>query len=209
MFAFLLPKSAPFLAMLLEQNAYLRKTSSLMVRMLEKSCELVDAQKQITVMEEEADTLHSKIIRNLSRTFITPIDREDILRINQAQEECMDNMHSLTTRFSIFEFPRVRFPVIQISRTISSMVELTTMMLEGLIKRRDCHKTRAFRSMRDDCDMVLAAGLGELMDIQQDISPGQLIEILKWNQIYERVGLVMEHVITVAETIEEAVLKNV
>ncbi len=145
MFAALLPKSAPFFAMLDEQNSLLRRMAGLLVEMLEDTSRMDDVHKEIAFLEEEADLLHSRIVRALSQTFITPIDREDILRINQEQEEAMDCLQSLSTRLHIFEFTRVRFPALQLARTLCAMLDLTRQMLEGLAHRRDCHKTRAFR----------------------------------------------------------------
>ena len=137
MFPALLPKSAPFFAMLNEQNDLLRRMSALLVNMLEDVSNMDHVHKEIAFLEEEADLLHSKIIRALSQTFITPIDREDILRINQEQEECMDCLHSLSTRLHIFEFASIRFPALQMARTISAMLDLTYEMLAGLANRRD------------------------------------------------------------------------
>ena len=132
MFASLLPKSAPFFEMLLEQNSHLRHMSRLLLAMLEDLSKMDEAHKEIALIEEEADKLHVRIIRDLSQTFITPIDREDILRINQEQEEALDGLHTLSTRLHIFEFPTMRFPAVQLVRTICSMLELTGEMLDGL-----------------------------------------------------------------------------
>ena len=88
MFAALLPKSAPFFAMLQEQNGLLRRMAGCWSRYVcEDPSKMDDVHKEIAFLEEEADLLHTRIIRALSQTFITPIDREDILRINQEQEE--------------------------------------------------------------------------------------------------------------------------
>ena len=135
MFASLLPKSAPFFEMLLEQNSHLRHMSRLLLAMLEDLSKMDEAHKEIALIEEEADKLHVRIIRDLSQTFITPIDREDILRINQEQEEALDGLHTLSTRLHIFEFPTMRFPAVQLVRTICSMLELTGEMLDGLTRR--------------------------------------------------------------------------
>ena len=159
MFPALLPKSAPFFSMLEEQNDLLRRMAALLVNMLEDVSNMDHVHKEIAFLEEEADLLHSKIIRALSQTFITPIDREDILRINQEQEECMDCLHSLSTRLHIFEFASIRFPALQMARTISAMLDLTYEMLAGLANRRDCHKTRVFRGLRSECDMLMMSGV--------------------------------------------------
>ena len=204
MFASLLPKSAPFFEMLLEQNSHLRHMSRLLLGMLEDLSRMDEAHKEIALIEEEADKLHVRIIRDLSQTFITPIDREDILRINQEQEEALDGLHTLSTRLHIFEFPTM-----QLVRTICSMLDLTGEMLDGLTRREDCHKTRAFRYLRGECDMLLAVGLAELMDDQQEITPARLMNIMKWSQAYDRISMLLENVNNLAETIEEAVLKNV
>ena len=209
MFPALLPKSAPFFAMLEEQNGLLRRMAGMLVEMLEDVSRMDAIHKEIAFQEESADVLHGKIIRALSQNFITPIDREDILRINQEQEECMDCLHSLSTRLHIFEFTRIRFPALQMVRTIGSMIDLTRLMLEGLANRRDCHKTRAFRNLRGECDMLLAVGLAELMDEHQELSPSTIMQVLKWSQAYERMGILLEQVNALAETLEEAVLKNV
>ena len=80
MFPALLPKSAPFFSMLVEQNDLLRRMAALLVNMLEDVSNMDNVHKEIAFLEEEADLLHSKIIRALSQTFITPIDREDSIR---------------------------------------------------------------------------------------------------------------------------------
>jgi uncharacterized protein Yka (UPF0111/DUF47 family) len=209
MFAALLPKSAPFFEMLLMQNSLLRQAAELLLGMLETPSRQEESHKKISLLEEEADQLYARIIRALSQTFITPIDREDILRINQEQEEAIDCLQSLSTHLFIFEFPRMRFPALQMSRTVIGLLELTKFMLEGLSRRQDCHKTRAFKTLRGECDMLLATGLAELMDEKQEFTPLLVIQALKWSQIYDRLGILAKQSTALAETIEEAVLKNV
>ena len=183
MFASLLPKSAPFFEMLMEQNTLLRHMVHHLVGMMENLDAVDDAHKQISLLEEQGDVLHVKIIRDLSQTFITPIDREDILRINQMQEETMDCIHTLTTRLHIFEFSKMRFPMVQMARTISAMLDLTQLMLD--------------------------VGLAELMDPQGEVTPAAIMDMLKWSQAYDRISMLLENVNSLAETLEEAVLKNV
>jgi len=170
MFPFLLPKAPPFFPMLAEQNARLRKIGEWIVRMLEDESAMDLAHKEIALLEAQGDRLHVTILRELSRAFLTPIDREDILRINQEQENCMDGFQRLDTRLHIFEFPRIRFPMLQLARMANDMLALTTTMLNGLSQRKDCHKTHAFRDLRDETDMVMATGLAELMDNDRELT---------------------------------------
>ena len=209
MLSALMPKSAPFFEMLLQQNELLRRMVSLLVETLENVHLEDDAHRDSSTLEEEGDILYGQIIRALADTFITPIDREDLLRICQQQEEAMDNLRGLSIRLHIFEFHRVRFPALRMARTLSAMLELSRLMLEGLSRKQDCHKTRAFRTLKDECDMILAVGLAELMDEQQELTPVAIVQMLKWSQTYERMSIILDDIIKLAETIEEAVVKNV
>ncbi len=209
MFSFLLPKSQPFFPLLKEQNLLLREIGLHVVGMLENPQIKDQAHKEIALLEAQGDKLHAKILRMLSRAFITPIDREDILRINQEQEDCMDCLQRLDTRLHIFEFPRIRFPMLQLARLAKDMLDLTQIMLDGLSQRRDCHKTHAFRDLRDETDMVMATGLAEVMDDHANLTSQDVLSALKWSQCYERMDIALEHINTLAETLDEAVLKHV
>lgn len=163
--------------------------------------------KVVALLESESDDIHARITRELSQTFITPIDREDILHINQAQEDCIDFIQNLTTRMHIANFERIRFPSLKLMETMRQMIELTQFMLEGLTKKQDVHKTRAFRTLRADCEMLLSVGLAELYD-RAEFQEESVLEVIKWVQTYERLELAVEEVVKLFEAIEEAVLKN-
>lgn len=208
MFPSLLPKSAPFFELLLEQNTKLRGVSAQLVCLLEDPSVMDTAHKTVAELEEQADTLHQQITRDLSQTFITPIDREDILRINQSQEEAIDFIRNLTTRLHIYDFTRVRFPALQLAKTQHAMVLLTQTMLQGLSVKKDSHNTRQFRELRSECEMLLSVGIAELQDVTE-LTPQSIIDMIKWTQAYDRMELAVDQVVKLAETIEEAVLKNV
>lgn len=207
MFNALLPKGAPFFELLLQQNEILCQVAITLAELLDDHTGIDKANQKIATLEEEADRLQLSISWHLSRTFITPIDREDIWHINQEQEDAIDFYHNLSNRIYIFEFKRIRFPMQRLGQTLRDMVLLTRSMLKGLSERRDSHDTKAFRALRSDCDMLLNMGLGELYD-QKDPAM-DMLDILKWSRAYDRMELTVEQVVKMAEIIEEAVLKNV
>lgn len=179
-----------------------------LVEILENHTVIDKPHREISALEDDADTLHLAITKHISQTFITPIDREDILHINKVQEEAIDLMHNMANRLYIFEFSRIRFPMLQLARTLEEMVLLTRSMLEGLSQKRDSHNTKFFRTLRGECEMLLSMGLGELHDLEEP-TYNDILSILKWNQAYDRMELAVNQVVELAETIEEAVLKNV
>ncbi len=209
MFSSLMPKTVPFFDMLEEQNSILRNEAATFLKLLEDYSQRNAAHKEIVLLEEKGDAQHALIVRELSLAFITPIDREDILRINQAQEICTDTLQRLATRVEILAFPRIRFPMLRAVRTVIAMLDLTQTMLIGLKTRTDSHTTHSFHDLRDEAAMVLESGMGELLDANQALDNATLLQMLKWSQIYERMELLVEQVNELAEAIEEAVMKNV
>lgn len=194
--------------MLAEQNRLLRQVAHEISLLFDGKSAPEECGGAVARLEAEADQKHRNIVRSLSQTFITPIDREDILRIDQGQEECIDRLQGLVTRVIVSGFSRIRFPAAKIVRNIDGMLDMTGSMLEGLAKRSDSHKTRAFRSLKEECDSVLSVGLAELMDLQEE-HPATLIEAIKWSRIYDKLESVLDKVNDLFEALEEAVLKNV
>ena len=195
--------------MLLDQNAMLCKIAEQLRVMLDGDPRSYEVNKSIAEIEADADKLHRQISRTLYQSFITPIDREDILRINQDQEECIDGLQMMSTRIAVYEMSHFRFPAKKVAANIEEMAKLTTVMLQGLTKRHDVHKTRSFRMLREECDTIVAVGVAECMDLPEDVKPLELTDALKWVQIYDRLESVLAKLTDLAEDIEEAVLKNV
>ena len=194
--------------LLLEQNESLCKVAGSLVNLLEDHTEIDKLHREISLLEEEADRIYVSIGRHLSQTFITPMDREDLLHINKAQEDAIDLMRDTANRLHIFEFKRIRFPLFQLARSLVEMAALTNSMLRGLSRKKDSHDTKAFRVLRDECEMLLGMGVAELNDLQNP-TVQDLLGVHKWSQIYDRMELAVARVVELAETIEEAVLKYV
>ena len=186
-----LPKTIPFFEMLEEQSKLLCSVSHEVSLLFSGKSEPEACGGAVARLEAEADQKHRNIVRALSQTFITPIDR----------------LQGLVTRVIVSGFDRIRFPAAKIVQNIDAMLELTGLMLDGLSKRKDCHKTRVFRSLKEECDSVLAVGLAELMDPQGD-HPAELIDVIKWSRIYDKLETVLDQVNSLSEALEEAVLKN-
>lgn len=208
MFEALLPKGAPFFELLLDQNKILCEAADTLVDFFEKHPNNQAELSKITELEAKADVIHVAVTKHLSQTFITPIDREDILHVNKAQEEAVDLLRNAAKRIGLLELDEVRLPMLEVVRVLRSMVLLTRSMLEGLSKKIDSHNTSAFLALRDECEMLLSKGLGELYDVAE-FTPKTLVGIIKWIRAYDRMELVINQVVILVECIEEAVLKNV
>jgi len=208
MFKAFLPKSVPFFDLLLQQNQLLCAVSVELVNIFEGKPGGEKLRKAISAQEADADRIHLTIIRHLSETFITPIDREDILRINKAQEEVIDLYNNLSSRFHLLELTRIPPPMLQLAHTLKQMAPLIRSMLEGLSQKRDYHNTRQFLSLRDECEMQLRMGIKTLYDVEK-LDMETLFAIVKWTRAYDRMEQIVDQIVILFEAIEEAALKHV
>jgi len=159
---------------------------------------------QIKKLENEADELTHEVIRRLDRTFITPIDREDIHLLSSDLDDVMDRIDGTARRAQIFRVGRSPEGIDQLCELI---VRASDEILLAVTKLRDrddvmSHCIRAKR-LEEEGDAVYHDMLGRLFDTESDP-----IRILKWKEIYDNLEHTLDESDDVANDIESIVLKH-
>ena len=202
------PKNIHFFELLINQNDILKEASLQLCNIMDDvSC--VDAAcKAVTLVEADGDDLCREIARLLSQTFITPIDREDIYRLNLTQEDSINYIKAIASRMRLYGFDYIRFPARKMAKNISEMVELTGTMICCLQSKKDVSgQIRAIKNLKTECEMLFSTGLAELQD--HDLpDTREVMNIMRWSQVYDRFEMAIERIDDLADAIEEVVLKN-
>ena len=204
----LFPKSIRFFDMLIRQNNILKEVSADLDLIFEDSSKADEAYKRITVKEEEGDELCREIARQLSQTFITPIDREDIYRINLTQEDSINFLKNIAGRARVSGFHRILFPAKKMLANVNIMIIHTGEMIEALKAQKEVGQiVHHIKNLKGECDMLLSTGLSEIQDGEVKELKA-VVDIIKWVQVYDRIEQVVERVDDLSDAIEEVVLKN-
>lgn len=207
MFARLLPRSAPYFDYFARQNSILQKMTTLLSDELSSGKQMENNVRELTRLEAEADELQHIIIHELSQTFITPIDREDIYAISTAQERAIDSLYSLGTRFYLFSFVHVRFPAKKCVDDMYHMAHAVGEMLDCLKEKRPpSEPVSRIHSLKENCEMLLGVGLGELQDTEVT-GFEQVKQLMVWTQLYDRIERTLLLFSELTDTLEQAVLK--
>ena len=204
----LFPKSIKFFELLIRQNTLLQDVAGEVLHIFEDFGTVDEACKRINLKEVEGDELCRDISHQLSQTFITPIDREDIYRLNLAQEDSINFFKSIATRTRFSGISHIRFPAKRMMRNVNTMTGYTGEMLRALQAKQEVGGLiREIGSLKGECEMLLSTGLSELQDVE--ISElKSVVDIIKWIQVYDRIEQVIERIDDLADAIEEVVLKN-
>lgn len=204
----LFPKTVRFFDLLGRQNAMLVEAADLLTGVLEEFGHVDDNCKRVNLIEADADDLRHEISRQLSLTFITPIDREDIYRLNLAQEDSINLIKGIATRVRLYGFTYIRFPARKMARNMRAMAAITGEMIGCLANRADvAAQVRQLKTIKGECEMLLGTGLAELHDTE-NIDMHAVVDIMKWTQVYDRIELAVERLDDLSDAIEEVVLKN-
>ncbi|MEW6366957.1 MAG: DUF47 family protein [Acidobacteriota bacterium] len=203
----LFPRVVRFYDMLQAQSRFLTEAA----RALECICEDPAGRnalcKRIGQLAQEGDALEREISTKLAQTFITPLDREDIHDLNLAQEDLLNLIHAVSTRLGIYPFSTMRPGVRTLAGELRRMVDEIAAMVGNLGKKKlDTHSTAA-REIKSDASALILVALGELYE-QPVGSAGEVMEIMLWAQIYDRMEQAVRQAQALASLLERIGVKN-
>ena len=133
----LFPKSVRFFELLIRQNKLLQDVAEEVLHIFEDFGAVDEACKRINLLEAEGDELYRNISHQLSQTFITPIDREDIYQLNLAQEDSINFFKSIATRIRFSGISHIRFPAKRMMHNVNKMTGFTGEMLKALQAKQE------------------------------------------------------------------------
>ena len=158
-------------------------------------------------LEHEGDTITHEIMQSLHRTFVTPIDREDIALLANSLDDVMDFIEAAARTAFLY---RVTQPTDRVRELASIILRVTYKLNEvmPLLRRRDQFKQILkqcveINSLENEADDVHHAALAELFDNTRDVR-----EIIKWREIYEHMESATDRGEDVANVLEAVVLKH-
>ncbi len=204
----LFPKSPKFFELFREQNRIIVHAATVLHQIAEEFADCEDQCQVINRLEAEGDVLNRTIARELSTTFITPIDREDIHVINSSQETILNHIQAVSNRIGVYGLGSMRFPAKKMIANIKEMVTAIGVILGMLGNEQEVTQTVAqIKQLKKECEMLLLSGLGELYDNPAP-APEDVLLIIKWTHVYDRIDKAFNRTWQLAKAIEGIGLKN-
>lgn len=199
----LIPKNEEFYGDFLALADALVTGSRLLEQMLEPARPAWDMADDIKAVEHTCDGIAHEIIQRLNRTFVTPIDREDIHALARSLDDVMDAIDAAASRVRLYRLDCVRFGARELARIISASTREVKFALEAL-QRRNGVTARAveINRLENEADRAHEQALSRLFD--EEINP---ISIMKWKEALDFLEDATDRCEDVANVIEGVVLK--
>jgi len=193
-----------FIQLLIQQADY---TVQGMEALLEYLDEPSKAQASVvTQLEKDADEVRRILIDELNRTFVTPIDREDIFALSRAIDDIIDYGYTTVGEMVILEVE----PNSYLRRMASLLCDAAREILLGVQRLEkhpgvaEDHAVRA-KALENRTETVYREAIAELFHRPQDI--GHVVEMLKLREIYRHLSNAADRGDEAANVLSDIVVK--
>lgn len=187
-------KQNPFFKLLVEQSA---KTLQGM-RALESFMKHPDIllAKEVGRLEKEADEIRLTLIQKLNRSFVTPIDREDIFALSRTVDDILDYGYTTINEMLTFDVKPNDYLISMIItlREASNEIHLALMQLGKSPRIVLRHASRA-KKLENEVELIYQEALAKLFEKADNIE--EILYILKLREIYR-------HLSNAADRVDEA-----
>ncbi|HEX6032532.1 MAG TPA: DUF47 family protein [Tepidiformaceae bacterium] len=164
--------------------------------------------RRIKDIEHEADSITHDCVEALHRTFITPIDRDQIHLLISKMDDIMDYVETVSDQCVLYNIDHMT-PAAQ---ELAAVLLESTGHIEGAVKGlRDMKHAETISEhcievnrLENKGDELLRKAVARLFDQEKDP-----VAIIKWKEIYENLEIATDRCEDVANIIEGIVLENV
>ncbi len=165
----------------------------------------VEQHAKIKRLENEADVLTRDIFSELNKTFITPLDREDMQRIASKIDDVIDFMDGISARTHSYKITTTPPYALEMARELfnaTKEVQYIVSKLNNIKNAQDmilhCRTTSTIEHTVDDLYR---------QSIEKLFESNDAIHIIKLKDIYETMETASDRCVDVADVIEDIVLK--
>jgi predicted phosphate transport protein (TIGR00153 family) len=158
---------------------------------------------EIKEVEHKCDFMTHEIIQRLNKTFVTPIDREDIHSLATRIDDVMDAIDMAAGLVPLYRIDRTRFGALELTKLIIEQVGVLRLALVALEKRTGVlDRSVEIKRLENEADKIYKDALGRLFDEERDP-----IMIIKWKEILSLLEQATDRCEDVGNLLENVIVK--
>jgi len=207
MFARLMPHEGRFFSYFTEHAALILQGAVELKALMDNVGESESRARNIKAIETKADTVTHDTIQLLHKTFITPIDRDEIHRLITRMDDILDLMEDVSHAvflYDIRKIPDEAKRLAEIGIACAEKVKAAVDLLNNMANAEKIMKICAeIDRLETDADQVLRAAMAKLFRHEPDTR-----ELIKLKEVYEHLETVTDKCEDVANIIEGIVIEN-
>ena len=200
----LLPREEKFYTDFLALADELKRGARLLEEMLAPERPVWGKADEIKEVEHKCDVLTHEIIQRLNRTFVTPLDREDIHALARSLDDVMDAIDASAALVRLYRLESVRVGARELARTITMSAEQVHLALEAMEKHNSLttHAVEINR-LENEADRIHQQAVSRLFDDERDP-----IVVMKWKEALDFLEDATDRCEDVANVLEGVMVKH-
>jgi hypothetical protein len=200
----LLPREEKFYTDFQALGDELKRGARLLEDMLTPERPTWDKADEIKEVEHKCDFLTHEIIQRLNRTFVTPLDREDIFALARSLDDVMDAIDAAATIIRLYRLETVRFGARELAHIITACTDQVRLAL-GALEMNKGLATHAIEINRleNEADRTHQQSVSQLFDDERDP-----IVVIKWKETLDFLESATDRCEDVANVLEGVMVKN-
>ena len=158
-------------------------------------------------LEHEADVITHRTYEKMHKSFLTPLDREDIYALVNKMDSILDMIEASAARMSLYKVKKPTKVIIDQAKILNEAISKVKLIVYAM---RDMKNAKmiidacvAINTLENEGDIVLRTAMVDLFENEKDA-----IELIKWKEIFERIEEALDVCEDVSNIIEGIVLKH-
>ncbi|MGZ6193403.1 MAG: DUF47 domain-containing protein [Syntrophales bacterium] len=158
-------------------------------------------------LEHEADVITHRTYEKMHKSFLTPLDREDIYALVNKMDSILDMIEASAARMSLYKVKKPTKVIIDQAKILNEAISKVKLIVYAM---RDMKNSKMIidacveiNTLENEGDIVLRTAMVDLFEHEKDA-----IELIKWKEIFERIEEALDVCEDVSNIIEGIVLKH-
>ena len=203
-----IPKNVEFYDLFEQETANLVIAAEKIVDFFDNYEDVEVKAKELKELEHKGDVITHEIIARLHRTFVTPIDREDITLLAHSLDDVMDFIEAAGRTACLYRIAQPTERARELARIVAKIAYKLSEVMPHLRRRdqfpwilKQCVEINTLENEADDVQHTALAELFEVCHLDA-------CEVIKWREIYEHLESATDRGEDVANVLEGIVLKH-
>ena len=185
-------------------GANVARAGELLDEMLDGFPESQGLAQDILVCERDGDQITHELINRLNKTFVTPIDRQDILDLASALDDIVDYTEEVADYLGLYKVEAPMAQAQSLAHVLSQATEQISLAIPLLRGFRDIsEQTMEVHSLENDGDRIVRGAIASLFEA--GIDP---MVVIRWKDIFERLENAIDSTERAADILDGIVIKN-
>jgi len=203
----LIPKEYGFFDLFERHAGITLEAATALVDLMEQWPASGGKMQRIVEQEHECDSIVHMTVDLLHKTFIVPVDRDEILSMISGLDDIMDSIESVAQRMILFEIEAIPPHLLEMARVLHEAMNKVAFAIRNLRGFKRVAEQRLalkeIRKMESEGDRLLRVGLGELFH-ERAADP---LTVMKLKEIYETVENSIDQCEDIANIVEGVILE--